>query len=153
MASTEIAVRHVVRFGYRATRVDLPLPSPLPKNTLDPRYVACVQHRTACDCREAEHAENIAELKAEHQAIKQAFEELLRGHATWVEPPGRNGLFDRRLQCQCTGCQIARRVYLGYANTVVLGQPEPQPTVTLVFAPLRNSGDEDDVDVDVEVPF
>jgi hypothetical protein len=33
-----------------------------PRNTVDPRYKACTDHRRACDCREAESAEERQEL-------------------------------------------------------------------------------------------
>jgi len=47
-----------------------PLPFPevryrAPKSTMDPRWEACHNHRVACDCREAEMAEQIAELRSE----------------------------------------------------------------------------------------
>ncbi|MEU9888646.1 hypothetical protein [Sphaerisporangium sp. NPDC051011] len=150
MTSTELAIRHGVWFGPSRHRVKISILAPLPKNTLDPRYAACIQHRTACDCREASVAEELGELRAEMGEVRQAFEEMLRGHATWVE--GADGQWDKRLQCQCTGCEIARRLHLGYANSVVLDRPEPRPPVapfTLVFAPLRDSADWDDI----EVPF
>ncbi|WP_113705455.1 hypothetical protein [Nonomuraea lactucae] len=67
MASTEIAIRHVVTFREPTfcDRIEVPLVRPLPKNTLDPRYVTCWDHRTAGDCREAELAEDIHELRWE----------------------------------------------------------------------------------------
>ena len=65
MATKEIAIRHVVHFGEGRRRMSLPLAAPLPRNPVDPRYVACVQHRTACDCREARLAEDRSELQAE----------------------------------------------------------------------------------------
>lgn len=50
----------------------------VPKDTLDPRYAACTDHRVACDCREAERAETIAELLAELQEYRRAFEAFWR---------------------------------------------------------------------------
>jgi len=65
MASKEIAVRTVVRFGFGRHAVSLPIAAPLPRDTRDPRAGACIQHRTACDCREALFAEDRAELRGE----------------------------------------------------------------------------------------
>lgn len=120
MTSTEIALRHVVRFGPYRNLVEMPLAVPLPKNSLDPRYAACVDHRTACDCREAGFAEERAEYRAELDEVRRAFEEMLTGHATWVE--SADGRWDERLQCKCTGCQIARRLHFGFGNSVVITQ-------------------------------
>ncbi len=79
-----------------------------PKNTLDPRYEACTEHRVACDCREAEFAEERDESRAEWQALREAFEEHLAGHPTWLyDAEG-----DERLSCQCTGCRIARAAHI-----------------------------------------
>lgn len=50
----------------------------VPKDTLDPRYAACSDHRVACDCREAEHAETVAELLAELREYRRAFEAFWR---------------------------------------------------------------------------
>lgn len=83
-----------VEFHDRA-RVDYEVP----RSSLDPRYAACVTHRVACDCREAEWAEELAELKALRDAVVGAVEEVLRGHPDW---------------CYCRGCVIARRLNLTY---------------------------------------
>ncbi|KPM55803.1 hypothetical protein ACG83_11060 [Frankia sp. R43] len=53
----------------------------VPKSTLDPRYAACSDHHVACDCREAEHAETVAELIAELQEYRRVFEAL------WLAAP------------------------------------------------------------------
>lgn len=74
-----------------------------PKNTLDPRYAACTEHRVACDCREAEFAEHKQEARAEWQRVDDVIVSTLRGHATWPRTPTDPG-------CLCTGCQIARRL-------------------------------------------
>ncbi|MBX6386660.1 MAG: hypothetical protein IRZ07_27405 [Microbispora sp.] len=117
MASTEIAVRHTARRPGARGYVELPLIAPLPKNTIDPRYAACVEHRTGCDCREAVLAEDRNELRAELDLIRRIFNEVLAGHATWVEAPV--GRFEERLECKCTGCEIARRAGLRFDATVV----------------------------------
>jgi hypothetical protein len=70
-----------------------------PANTLDPRYIACTEHRVACDCREAEQREDLADVNAEFKMLRSAITEILAGH-----PEG----------CMCTGCQIARRTHLDH---------------------------------------
>ena len=110
MASTELAVRHTVRFGGGARpAVTLPLHAPLPKDSLDPRWKACVQHRTACDCREAQLAEQLAEYRAELREAKEVFNNVLHGHQTFAWTP--EGERDLVAECKCTGCQIARRLH------------------------------------------
>lgn len=76
----------------------------VPRDSRDLRWKACPQHHLACDCREAEHAEELQEFHGEFRYIRQIFDEVLKGHAT----DGPND-FDR---CSCTGCEIARRTYL-----------------------------------------
>jgi len=76
----------------------------VPKNTLDPRYVECVDHHVACDCREAEMAEYRHEASYDRKETENAFASVLFGHPTY-------GLDDLS-QCQCTGCQIARRAHI-----------------------------------------
>lgn len=109
MTSKEIAIRHWVGFGSTRVRVRLPIPAPLPKNSLDPRWKACAAHRTACDCREAELAEQIAEYRAELREAKQVFNEVLRGHQAFAWTP--DGERDLVAECKCSGCQIARRLH------------------------------------------
>ncbi len=79
-----------------------------PKNTLDPRYEACTGHRVACDCREAEFAEERAEYRFERRAIQEAFDEHLAGHPTRLWDDKGNEL----PACQCTGCRIARAAHI-----------------------------------------
>lgn len=71
-----------------------------PRDTLDPRYAACRDHRVACDCREAMFAEDRAEWRAEGKLISETFDRILAGH--------RVRTYDDTAPCQCTGCQIAR---------------------------------------------
>lgn len=80
-----------------------------PKNTLDPRFAACTDHHPACDCREAEFAEEIAELRYEYQAIRTAFDEVLAGHLLYDA--------DDKPGCLCTGCQIARAAHIWPRST------------------------------------
>lgn len=90
----------------------------VPHNTLDPRYPLCTEHRVACDCREAERQEDIAELKAELRQVKEAARDLLEGHDVHGdEGPG----------CMCTGCQIVRRAHLHLSWTPFVG-PMERPT-------------------------
>ncbi len=79
------------------------LPYEPPKNTLDPRWKACTEHRPACDCREAEQAENLHELHAEWTAFRDALKDVLTGHASCC--------------CRCTGCEIARRLHLSFVGS------------------------------------
>jgi len=89
-----------------------------PQNTLDPRYDACTDHHVACDCREAEFAEERHEWRYERDAIRQAFDairqafdDILAGHSTHIhgEPNPYTGRADQ--PCMCTGCQIARATH------------------------------------------
>lgn len=74
-----------------------------PRNTCDPRAAACTDHHVACDCREAEFAENAQEYAAARRETQQAFDEILAGHPTYV----RDGT-----PCQCTGCKVARAAHI-----------------------------------------
>jgi hypothetical protein len=106
-----------VRFGggYVGRRPTVVV-EPLPRNTLDLRYPFCRDHRTACVCREAEHAEQLAEYRHELDAVRAAALEVLVGHRLfdWGGADDRDD--DRRLvrgdgplACQCTGCRLMRR--------------------------------------------
>lgn len=77
-----------------------------PRDTLDPRVARCTDHRVACDCREAEHAEIVAELRYELREFRAAFDKVLAGH-----PTGSSYVEDPENFCQCTGCQIARTAH------------------------------------------
>lgn len=76
----------------------------VPRNTLDPRYRTCRDHHVACDCREAELAEQINELRMELRDVREAIDAVLVGHLT--------DNYVGQTPCQCTGCQIARRAHL-----------------------------------------
>ena len=93
--------RVVFQYGPRAASVNYEVP----KNTLDPRYVLCLDHHVACDCREADLAESISEGRAVLRAFERAFDEILTGHPTGssYDPDTNN--------CQCTGCRIARAAH------------------------------------------
>lgn len=79
-----------------------------PRDTMDPRYAACTNHRVACDCREAEHAEEMAEHRAEWASLRDAARRALAGHQ--IDHP--MGLTDiERLGfplCLCSGCVVHR---------------------------------------------
>jgi len=85
-----------------------------PRDTADgDRWSNCQEHRVACDCREAELAEQIAELRSELKAAQDAARRILQGHATYAyenSPTAGDG--GRPIGCMCTGCQIARDAYL-----------------------------------------
>lgn len=67
----------------------------VPKNTLDPRVEECTDHHVACDCREAELAEQINEWRARVLDLEAAIRDHTAGHVDG---------------CACTGCYIARAV-------------------------------------------
>ncbi|OZE98105.1 hypothetical protein [Rhodococcoides fascians] len=83
-----------------------PVPHPPPRDTMDPRYLACTNHHLACDCREAMHAEAMGERIAEAHDLMRAAEVLLAGHATMVYQD--DGQRRNDLECQCVGCSLAR---------------------------------------------
>jgi hypothetical protein len=87
-------------FGPKAWAIYTP-----PRDTCDPRYVACTDHHPACDCREAEMAENVKELRYEYREIREAFDTFLAGHPTYADTDGQ-------VPCQCTGCVIARAAHI-----------------------------------------
>jgi hypothetical protein len=69
-----------------------------PQSTMDPRYVACTEHRLACDCREAEYAEEVSEYSGEWRRVCEVLATHLKGHKVDV--------------CPCTGCVICRELGL-----------------------------------------
>lgn len=89
--------------GHVRFRDDSQQPYIVPKNTLDKRYGACTEHRVACDCREAEYAEEVHEYRAEYLAFRDALKAALVGHASCC--------------CRCTGCEIARAVHLSHVGS------------------------------------
>ncbi|MEU7855178.1 hypothetical protein [Nonomuraea sp. NPDC049141] len=115
MTSKEIAVRAVVTFWNDPDQVpfDLVLDRPLPTSTLDPRVAACTNHRVACDCREAVHAEDLHEARGERDLLLGALRDELAGHATRAYTA--LGERDEQAECKCSGCQIVRRLpfYIG----------------------------------------
>lgn len=89
-----------------------------PKDTCDARYKTCMHHRVACDCREAEFAEEISELRWQLRATQEAFAEVLKGHQTWAYTESGE---DEFAQCQCTGCQIVRLADTGLRSLSQVG--------------------------------
>ncbi|MEV0236782.1 hypothetical protein [Nonomuraea sp. NPDC050786] len=110
MPSKEIALPHIVPFfnGHSRPTFHLYVSQPPPKNTLDSRVETCTNHRTACDCREAILAEDLAELRAECDMLLGTLREELDGHATRAYTA--DGARDEQAECKCTGCRIARRL-------------------------------------------
>jgi hypothetical protein len=82
----------------------------LPRSTMDLRYRACVEHRTACDCREAMIAEDRAEFQGELKLIRDVFADALEGHPTFGDMDGRGEPLESGC-CQCQGCAIVREVW------------------------------------------
>jgi len=74
-----------------------------PAHTGDPRYKACADHHTACDCREAWLNEEINEYRSGHDRYHRAIREILADHDPFDD--------DMQPRCRCTGCQILQRVY------------------------------------------
>ena len=83
-----------------------------PRDTLDPRYKACVDHHVACDCREAEWSEQHHEWAYTFKEIRDAVDAILAGHPTTIYglPNPYTGEVDP--PCQCTGCQLARAIHV-----------------------------------------
>lgn len=92
----------VIYFGSWPRRTAYPYTPPA--NTLDPRSAACTDHHPACDCREAEFAEERGEQRLDALHLQQAIDEVLAGHLTHVYETDHT-------PCQCTGCQIVRRAH------------------------------------------
>ncbi|MCW6003930.1 hypothetical protein K1W54_04940 [Micromonospora sp. CPCC 205371] len=88
------------------------IPYQPPRDTVDgERWSNCTDHRVACDCREAELAEQIGEYRATLEAAVKACQRILDGHATYAYEDAPDG-GQREVGCMCTGCQIARKVHL-----------------------------------------
>ncbi|GAB6897699.1 hypothetical protein [Kineosporia succinea] len=91
-----LAVLRHVRFSD-GTR----LPADPPRDTRDPRAIACRDHRTGCDCREADLCEAITEARSEaHHAFRAEthLRAVLRLHAPrlrrWVTGTGCSTCLD-----------------------------------------------------------
>lgn len=67
-----------------------------PRSTLDLRWVACSDHHTACDCREAELNEQLSECRAEAEIDRRTDEAVTAVLRIHTETPGRGGY--------CRGC-------------------------------------------------
>ncbi|MEV4079189.1 hypothetical protein AB0J43_02700 [Nonomuraea fuscirosea] len=126
--STELAVRHVVRFrgpAWNSSPIQIPLALPLPKSTLDHRWRACADHHTACDCREAEMAEEISELRGDRDLLIGTLRDELAGHATWAYAADNER--DEQAECKCTGCRIVRRLPDFYVGGYVVTTRRSSP--------------------------
>lgn len=113
MSAELIGPLRTVRFRDETSVVYTP-----PTDTMDPRWKACIHHRVACDCREAEHAESISELLSEIRSTQNAFAEILKGHQTWAYT--ETGM-DEFAQCKCTGCRIVRLADTGMRSLSQVG--------------------------------
>lgn len=109
MTSTELVSKRPTTIEFRGgPRRPLMGPHPQvtytpPGNTCDPRYEACTNHHVACDCREAEWAEERSEQRYARRELQQAFDMVLAGHPTYA---------DDGKPCQCSGCQVARIAHI-----------------------------------------
>lgn len=106
MATTELVgpLKQVSFSGHARLGVDLP------RNTMDLRYRACLEHRTACDCREAMIAEDRAEFTAELALIRGVFADALEGHPTFGDLDDHGEPLESDC-CRCMGCAIVREAY------------------------------------------
>lgn len=80
----------------------------IPRDTCDPRYRLCIDHHVACDCREAEMAEDRNEWRHARKEQQEAFDQILAGHPTRIWSDEGNTM----VGCQCTGCQLARALHI-----------------------------------------
>ncbi|OMC00337.1 hypothetical protein A5733_04295 [Mycobacterium sp. NS-7484] len=105
---TNSLVGPLVRFRGQSVAIT----SSPPSNTLDPRYLSCTNHHLACDCREAEKNEQIAEYRGQYWHMRELFDALTDGHPTRVYVSG-----ERRsdLECQCPLCAFGRQAGLDRA--------------------------------------
>lgn len=82
MTGSALAVLAQIRF-HDGTKV----PYDVPRHTGDIRFALCSDHHPACDCREAELAENLAELRSEMHEIDR-YRSMARGVAQLHRPQG-----------------------------------------------------------------
>lgn len=104
------------RPGHLTPRVPVAVDHAPPTDTRDPRYAACTDHHTACDCREAELGEEVHEWRANFTQAQAAAREICEGHPTWPDYydhiAGSPDYVPSEACCQCTGCQIIRKAHL-----------------------------------------
>lgn len=106
------------RPGHSTLRVAIPVDQPPPTDTRDPRYLTCVDHHVACDCREAELGEEIHEWRANFTQAQAVAQEICAGHPTYPDyydqdhSAGIAVVVPSEACCQCTGCQIIRKAHL-----------------------------------------
>jgi len=114
MTTTLVGPLPTVRFyggpGGHQQHSEVVVTRPLPANTMDLRFAACTVHRTACDCREAIHAEDLAELRSELTAVRTALTEAVGRHAVRVYD--EQGEHSALLSCHCPVCQLVRDHHL-----------------------------------------
>lgn len=95
----------VLRFWDGTTIVYTP-----PRNTLDPRFAVCTDHRPACDCREAEWAEQRAEWRgaaAEARQHEQALEAVGKLHRSYQPPYGGRICLECHKEWPCPTFRLA----------------------------------------------
>ncbi|WP_280452274.1 hypothetical protein [Nocardia cyriacigeorgica] len=80
-----------------------------PRDTRDPRYLSCTDHRLACDCREAELAEQLTDYRLEFEQMRDLFDALTESHPTRVEV---DGVRRADLECRCPLCVFGRQARL-----------------------------------------
>lgn len=90
-----------------------------PRDTCDIRYAACKDHHPACDCREAEMAEQIAEYRAMLRELEHAILAAIKGHQTYAYTGASDtgwSAEDGFGQCKCQACEIARTAHIGFSE-------------------------------------
>lgn len=106
--STALVPVNVVRFGLFGQGGSVNYTPP--RDTMDARYLACTGHHVACDCREAEWAEERAERIAHVRELRATFSRVLAGHQVYDLNATNPYTGEQAKPCMCTGCQIAREV-------------------------------------------
>lgn len=94
----------------------------IPTSTRDPRFAACTEHHVACDCREAELAEEIAEFRTEYRRLRDLVYSAVEGHRTW--PVSADGQVHHVSDsAQSDPDLLARYRYIGVDITAVCSCP------------------------------
>lgn len=115
----------------------------VPRNTCDLRARLCTDHHPACDCREAELAEQLSEHRAEWRELQAITRSALANHQIDYPRSVRGELDQLRFGplCLCTGCVIVRESHhtalnwadIDWRTGRVLPPRQPQPSEEVPF--------------------